>query len=75
MTTLTARSRWIVPEQVEPDTDAFVSAVIRSHEAVLRSLRRLAAGVAWPVEGDPVRSRRVAVSRGDSRVALEVVRW
>jgi hypothetical protein len=34
------------------DVDAFVAAVMRSHESAIRNLRRLAAGVAWPVESD-----------------------
>ncbi len=41
------------------DVDAFVAAVMRSHESTIRNLRRLAAGVAWPVECDARRDRDI----------------
>lgn len=41
------------------DVDAFVEAVMRTHGNVVRNLRRLAEGVAWPVESDARRDREI----------------
>jgi hypothetical protein len=41
------------------DVDVFVAAVMRSHESLLRNLRRLAGGAVWPVLGDAPRDREI----------------
>jgi hypothetical protein len=48
------------------DVDAFVGAVIRSHERAVRNLLRLAGGVAWPVDNDARSDRDIL----DSYAAL-----
>lgn len=82
----TGRAVRSVSQKPQVDTEAFVTAVIRTHESLVRSLRRLAAGVAWPVDGDAMADRRImesycdVPSRDDAgadgfRPAFEVVRW
>lgn len=62
------RLRAVITEEADLDTESFVAAVIRSHENVLRSLRRLAGGAVWPVEGDPRRDRWNRVVLGVPRL-------
>jgi hypothetical protein len=54
-----ARSIPMGAEGSSADVEAFVGAVLRSHDGVLRNLRRLAAGTVWPVEGDARRDRDI----------------
>jgi hypothetical protein len=59
MTSLSAPATPAFQGPTSSDLEAFVAAVVRSHESVLRNLRRLAAGVAWPVESDARRDREI----------------
>jgi hypothetical protein len=44
---------------MENSADAFVAAVIRGHERVQRNLRRLAAGIVWPVDSEARTDRQI----------------
>jgi hypothetical protein len=67
------RPATVVVLEPQVETADFVAAVISAHEGVLRSLRRLATGVAWPFDGDAPRDRRIIELYSARRDALEAV--
>ena len=59
MTSLSARWNPASQEETETNADAFVAAVIRAHERVQRNLRRLTAGIVWPVDSEARTDRQI----------------
>jgi hypothetical protein len=62
MKSVNARSTSASQQKTSTDVDAFVAAVMRSHESLVRNLWRLAGGAVWPVLADAPRDREIVDS-------------